>query len=87
MLNQQIDAGVDPREIEKEKNLRESMTVNRAHVLYMTAVREGRHLKRARLCKPVTIDDKIWRYEKYIKPKIGSQIIYNITEEPSHSRL
>ncbi|NML12592.1 tyrosine-type recombinase/integrase [Sphingobium sp. AR-3-1] len=81
MLNQQIDAGVDPREIEKEKNLRESMTVNRAHVLYMTAVREGRHLKRARLCKPVTIDDKIWRYEKYIKPKIGSQIIYNITED------
>lgn len=80
MLNQQIDAGVDPREIE-EKNLRESMTVNRAHALYMTAVREGRHLKRARLCKPVTIDDKIWRYEKYIKPKIGSQIIYNVTED------
>jgi integrase len=80
-LNRQIEAGVDPRDTERERNFRESMTVDRAHSLYMVAVKEGRHLKRARLCKPVTIEDKVWRYEKYIRPKIGSQIIYDVNEE------
>lgn len=35
IINKQIEAGVDPRMVEKERALRERMTVDLAHALYM----------------------------------------------------
>jgi hypothetical protein len=41
-LNEQIEAGIDPRAALREEQARNAMTVARAHELYMIAVREGR---------------------------------------------
>jgi hypothetical protein len=41
-FNEQIEAGIDPREAAREAERRATMTVARAHGLYMEAVREGR---------------------------------------------
>ena len=41
-FNEHVEAGIDPRAARREKEARDSMTVAKAHVLYMVAVREGR---------------------------------------------
>lgn len=41
-LNEQVEAGIDPREAQRAEQVRGGMTVARAHELYMAAVREGR---------------------------------------------
>lgn len=41
-LNDQVGAGIDPREAMREEKARASMTAARAHALYMAAAREGR---------------------------------------------
>lgn len=47
------------------------MTVDRAHGLYMEAVREGRSSKAERPNKPRTISDKFELYQRDIAPKLG----------------
>ncbi|WP_407673069.1 integrase arm-type DNA-binding domain-containing protein [Novosphingobium beihaiensis] len=42
-LNQQVEAGIDPREEQRHN----SMNVEKAHGLYIVAVREGRSTRRA----------------------------------------
>lgn len=79
-LNEQIEAGINPREVEREEETRSTMTVDRAHALYMVAVREGRSSRAKRRNKPRTISDKLEIYNRDIRPKLGSRIIYEVTE-------
>jgi integrase len=79
-LNENVEAGVDPREIIRAEELRASMTVARAHGLYMHAVREGRASRAKRRNKPRTIADKLEIYERDVAPALASKIIYDVTE-------
>ncbi|HEX8443448.1 MAG TPA: integrase arm-type DNA-binding domain-containing protein [Allosphingosinicella sp.] len=79
-LNEQVEAGIDPRETLRREELRASMTVARAHGLYMRAVREGRASRAKRPNKPRTIADKLTIYEKDIAPALARTIIYDVTE-------
>jgi hypothetical protein len=79
-LNLQCDRGVDPRETEREEDRLASMTVDRAHALYMEAVREGRSSRAKRPNKPRTVADKLAIYRRDIAPKLGRKIIYDVTE-------
>ncbi|WP_444853632.1 tyrosine-type recombinase/integrase [Sphingosinicella sp.] len=79
-LNLQIDAGIDPRETARQEVRLAAMTVDRAHELYMEAVREGRSSRAKRPNKPRTVADKQDIYRRDIAPKLGRKIIYDITE-------
>lgn len=79
-LNLQVDAGVDPRETARQDLRLATMTVDRAHELYMEAVREGRSSRAKRLNKPRTVSDKEDIYRRDIAPKLGRKIIYDVTE-------
>lgn len=79
-LNLQIDAGIDPRETARQEVRLATMTVDRAHELYMEAVREGRSSRAKRPNKPRTVADKLDIYRRDIAPKLGRKIIYDITE-------
>ena len=50
-LNLQMDAGIDPRETARQELRLATMTVDRAHELYMEAVREGRSSRAKRIGK------------------------------------
>ncbi len=79
-LNDQTEMGLDPREARRAAEQRASMTVKKAHTLYMVAVREGRSSRAKRPNKPRTISDKLEIYDRDIAPKLGSKIIYDVTE-------
>lgn len=86
-LNQQIEAGCDPRELERAQieaqrvaEMRATMTVDRAHKLYMVAVDEGRASRAKRRNKPRTIQDKLDIYRCDIAPTLGQHVIYEVTE-------
>jgi len=79
-LNLQVDAGIDPRETARQEHRLATMTVDRAHELYMEAVHEGRSSRAKRLNKPQTIADKEDIYRRDIAPKLGRKIIYDVTE-------
>lgn len=79
-LNEQVEAGVDPREVMRAAEARASMTVARAHGLYMHAVREGRASRAKRRNKPRTIADKLEIYERDIAPALARKIIYDVSE-------
>ncbi len=79
-LNEIVEAGADPREVLRAERERSSMTVARAHGLYMVAVREGRSSRAKRPNKPRTIADKLEIYERDIAPKLARRSIYEISE-------
>lgn len=86
-LNGQIEAGRDPRELERAQieaqrvaDLRATMTVERAHGLYMKAAHQGRASQAKRQNKPRTISDKIYIYSTDIAPVLASKPIYDVTE-------
>jgi integrase len=79
-LNLQLDAGLDPRETAQQELRLATMTVDRAHELYMEAVREGRSSRAKRRNKPRTISDKQDIYRRDIAPRLGRTIIYDVTE-------
>lgn len=79
-LNLQVDAGIDPREMARQELRLATMTVDRAHGLYMEAVREGRSSRAKRINKPRTVADKLDIYRRDIAPKLGRKIIYDVTE-------
>lgn len=79
-LNQQVEAGVDPRHAEQEERRRATMTVSRAHAIYMEAVQQGRASRAKRRNKPRTISDKKTMFQRDIEPSLGSKIIYNVSE-------
>ncbi|HYE28327.1 MAG TPA: AAA domain-containing protein [Allosphingosinicella sp.] len=77
-LNLQVDAGTDPRETARQELRIATMTVDRAHELYMEAVREGRSSRAKRINKPRTVADKQDIYRRDIAPKLGRKIIYDV---------
>lgn len=79
-LNQQVEAGIDPRHAEQEERRRATMTVSRAHALYMEAVQQGRASRAKRRNKPRTISDKKTMFQRDIEPSLGSKIIYDVSE-------
>lgn len=79
-LNEQVEAGLDPREVRREEKARSEMTVAKAHELYMVTVHEGRASRARRRNKPRTIADKLEIYERDIKPRLGKRSVYEITE-------
>ena len=79
-LNLQVDAGIDPRETAQTEHRFATMTVDRAHELYMEAAREGRSSRAKRPNKPRTIREKLEIYRRDIAPKLGRKIIYDVTE-------
>ena len=79
-LNEQVEAGIDPRQARRAEQARASMTVGRAHELYMVAVREGRSSRAKRPNKPRTISDKLEIFERDIAPKLAGRSIFDITE-------
>ena len=79
-LNEQVEAGIDPREARREAEKRSGMTVAKAHSLYMIAVDEGRSSRARRPNKPRTIKDKRKIFACDIEPKLGKRCIYDVTE-------
>lgn len=79
-INEQIDAGIDPRVVLREEKRRDIMTVSKAHELYIVAVKEGRSSRAKRPNKPRTIKDKIDIFELDIKPTLGKRCVYDVTE-------
>ncbi|MGB5777674.1 MAG: integrase family protein [Allopontixanthobacter sediminis] len=76
-LNLSVERGVDPREAWHAEAARIAMTVEKAHQLYMAAMRRG---DRRRL-KPRTISDKEVMFNRDIKPRLGSVILDELTED------
>lgn len=74
-LNELVEAGIDPRVKQREDKARASMTVAKAHGLYMIAVREGRSSRAKRINKPRTIKDKLEIYERDIAPKLSARSV------------
>ena len=79
-LNEQIEAGLDPRTAVRLEQARTLMTVERAHSLYMVAVREGRSSRAKRPNKPRTILDKLEMYNRDIAPSLAKKSIHEVTE-------
>jgi len=80
-LNDNVEAGIDPREERRIADERASMTVARAHALYIEAAREGRGSRAKRLNKPRTIVDKLKIYRCDIAPKLARKSIYGVSED------
>jgi len=80
-LNELIEAGIDPRQAEQQESDRASMTVARAHELYLAAVREGRASRASKVNKPRTVADKLAIYRCDIAPRLAKEVIYDVTEE------
>jgi hypothetical protein len=76
----QVEAGIDPRAVQRAEKARNEMTVAKAHGLYMVAVHEGRSSRAKRINKPRTIKDKMDVYNHDIAPTLGSRNIYEVTE-------
>jgi integrase len=79
-LNDRVEAGIDPRVVMRAEKTRASMTVARAHELYMRAVKEGRSSRAKRPNRPRTVADKLEIYNRDIGPKLATKIIYDVTE-------
>lgn len=80
-LNKLVEAGIDPRTARRAQQKRDGMTVRHAHQLYMVAVREGRSSRAKRPNKPRTINDKLEIFERDIAPRLGSRLVYDVTED------
>lgn len=80
-INEQVEKGIDPREVLRAEQKRAQMTVRRAHELYMEAVLDGRASRAKRKNKPRTIRDKRKMFNADIAPKLGDRSIYEVTEE------
>jgi hypothetical protein len=79
-LNEQVEAGIDPREVDRAEKSRAAMTFVGIHGLYMDAVRQGRSSRAKRPNKPRTIRDKLEIFERDIAPTLGHRNIHDITE-------
>lgn len=76
-LNLSVESGVDPRDALREEAERVAMTVEKAHTLYMAAMRRG-DLRRL---KPRTIIDKDVMFTRDIKPRLGAVVLDELTED------
>ncbi len=86
-LNDQLEAGIDPREAKRVEEAeqralkdRARMTIAKAHELYMIAVRDGRSSRAKKRNKPRTIKDKLDIYKLDIAPTLSNRCIHEVTE-------
>lgn len=83
--NEMVEAGVNPSERRKSREVQESLTVDRCHALYMEAVAKGQHravrTQSAKGIKPRTISEKLALYDRNIRGAIGSRYIGDITQD------
>ncbi|WP_081492252.1 tyrosine-type recombinase/integrase, partial [Rhizorhabdus wittichii] len=76
-LNLAVERGEDPRAAMRREKLRQSMTVDKAHEIYMDVVERGeRKQLRAR-----TISDKAVIFSRDISPRLGSKGLSDLTED------
>ena len=80
-LNDQVEAGLDPRAVAKAEEDRLRLTVAFAHERYMAAVREGRGSSAKKINKPRTIADKLAIYRRDIEPQLADKLIFAVTEK------
>ena len=80
-LNEKVEQGIDPREAMRIEEERACMTMSRAHVLYMTAVNEGRASRAKRKNKPRTISEKQEIFDRDVPTKLKNKSIYDVTEK------
>lgn len=80
-LNDQLQAGIDPRAVARAEADRVKLTVSFAHERYMVAVRDGRGSRATKINKPRTIADKLAIYHCDIEPALGDKLIFDVTEE------
>lgn len=74
-LNEKVEVGSDPREEKRLADIRDSMTVARAHEIYIEAAREGRASRAKRVNSPRTIIDKLKIFRCDIEPTLGKRSI------------
>ncbi|WP_395335045.1 integrase arm-type DNA-binding domain-containing protein [Novosphingobium sp. BL-8H] len=78
-LNEMSEQGIDPRVAMQVEIDRTSMTVDRAHQLYIAAVRHGRAGSPKSVVREQTIIDKI-KLHRMVSPSIGNISIHEVTE-------
>ncbi|WP_340314958.1 tyrosine-type recombinase/integrase [Rhizorhabdus argentea] len=76
-FNEAVERGEDPRVALRAEASRKAMTVEKAHGLYMAAMRRG---DRKRL-KPRTIKDKEVIFTRDIESRLGSLLLDDLTED------
>lgn len=76
-LNAAIDRGEDPRITLRLQRQFDSMTVDKAHAIYMQAMRRGDR----KTLRPRTIYDKEAIYRCDIAPRLGRQSLLSLTED------
>ena len=76
-FNEAVERGEDPRVALRAEASRQAMTVEKAHGLYMAAMRRG---DRKRL-KPRTIKDKEVMFSRDVEPRLGSILLDALTED------
>lgn len=84
-MNDQVEAGIDPRETERAKADQDAMTVNDAHLLYMAAVARNEHKTNRknmnRPLKPRSVIEKQAMYDRNVKPVLGSRPLTGVTQD------
>lgn len=75
-LNEAIERGADPRE-ESRITSAKAMTLAEAHAIYMTAMRRGDR----KTLKPRTIEDKEKIFRRDIEPRLGREVLGELTED------
>ncbi|KRB91112.1 MULTISPECIES: integrase arm-type DNA-binding domain-containing protein [unclassified Sphingomonas] len=76
-LNEKIERGIDPREEARAEQAHLGMTLSAAHKLYMAVLTRGDRKK----LKPRTLSDKQLIFDRDIKPRLGTQLIYDLTDD------
>lgn len=75
-LNEAIERGLDPREVERIERAK-TMSVAEAHAVYMTAMRRGDR----KTLKPRTLEDKTKIFTRDIEPRLGKKVLGELTED------
>lgn len=75
-LNAAVERGEDPRVAMRADKTRQTFTVEKAHAVYMDAMRRGDR----KTLKPRTISDKEVMFKRDIKPRLGDKPLVSLTE-------
>ena len=75
-LNEAIERGEDPRATRRAEEARETLTVAKAHAIYMEAMRRGDR----KTLKPRTLYDKEVIFARDLEPRLGHVCLLQLTE-------
>ena len=75
-LNEAIERGEDPRVSMRIEKARAALTVEKAHTIYMEAMKRGDR----KTLKPRTLSDKAVIFTRDIKPRLGTKTLADLTE-------